>query len=77
MFLILENSNKHNYRVLVERMFKLRAEVFYEKLGWNVVVGKRGEVDIYDDANPAYLMWCNAEKTTLYGCPHHWANSSL
>ncbi|MEE9315395.1 MAG: acyl-homoserine-lactone synthase [Rhizobiaceae bacterium] len=68
MFLILEDSKKHGNRALVERMFNLRAEVFHDKLGWDVEVGKHGEVDVYDDANPAYLMWCNAEQTTLYGC---------
>ncbi len=68
MFLILENHSRLAHKNLVDLMFALRAKVFHDKLGWDVNVGARGELDAYDDATPAYLIWCNDEKTILYGC---------
>lgn len=68
MFLVLQNHTRLLHKNLVDRMFTLRAEVFHEKLGWDVTVGSKGEIDAYDDANPAYLVWCDEEKMTLYGC---------
>lgn len=68
MFLILEDYSRLAHKTLVDRMFKLRAEVFHDTLRWNVSVGPDGEIDAYDSANPAYLVWCDEKKKTLYGC---------
>ena len=68
MFFVLEDHNKNQYVKLYRRMFQLRKEVFAEQLEWDVKSSNLGEIDEYDDCNPAYLVWSNAEKTTLYGC---------
>jgi acyl homoserine lactone synthase len=68
MFFVLEDHNKNDYPLLYQRMFKLRKEIFADQLGWDVKLSDLGEVDVYDDCNPAYLVWSNTEKTILYGC---------
>jgi len=68
MFFILEDHNKHKHINLYQRMFQLRKEVFADQLEWDVDVSNLGEIDCYDDCNPAYLVWTNPQKTTLYGC---------
>lgn len=68
MFFVLEDHNKNKYPMLYQRMFQLRKEVFAEQMEWDVKLTNLGEVDAYDDCNPAYLVWTNADKTTLYGC---------
>lgn len=68
MFMILENQTIGAYPHLIQRMFELRKEVFHDKLGWDVAVGPKGEFDSYDNANPAYLIWCDENQSHLYGC---------
>jgi N-acyl-L-homoserine lactone synthetase len=50
--------------VLAESMFKDRAEQFKNRLDWDVTVSEYGwEKDEYDDLNPLYLIWENADGT--------------
>lgn len=43
-------------------MFRARAEQFKTRLGWDVHVNEQGEErDQYDDLNPLYLIWENAD----------------
>ena len=51
----------------MDRMFKLRKEVFHDQLKWDVSVEGNYERDIYDTKMPAYLVWCNEDRTVLYG----------
>ena len=37
-------------------MFRCRAQVFSERLGWDVVVKDGYERDRFDDENPLYLI---------------------
>ncbi|MEL6948115.1 MAG: acyl-homoserine-lactone synthase [Pseudomonadota bacterium] len=67
MFTIVENHNRHAHRDLIKRMYFLREEVFHNQLGWDVDSGPDGEIDIYDNNNPAYLIWCDEQRRTLYG----------
>lgn len=54
----------HKHPKLAETMFKDRADQFKTRLGWDVEVDERGyERDEYDDINPLYVIWENADGT--------------
>lgn len=57
MIITVNNANRQQHADLVDQMFRLRAEVFHERLGWDVEVTDGQEVDVFDrDADPLYLM---------------------
>lgn len=52
----------HKYPRLADEMFRDRANQFHERLGWDVKVDETGlERDEYDDLNPLYVIWQNAD----------------
>jgi acyl homoserine lactone synthase len=56
MIVLIEKHTAHRYANLMERMFRLRAQVFGDRLGWDVQVVGGLERDKYDDAAPVYLI---------------------
>lgn len=44
------------HRNLLKQMYRLRANVFSERLEWDVTVTDGGERDQYDDLNPTYIL---------------------
>jgi acyl homoserine lactone synthase len=59
MILIIENYNLSRYRPLVDQMFRLRASVFRDRLGWDVSVIDGMERDRYDDLSPVYIIYAD------------------
>ncbi len=57
MIILIEKHNAHRYPTLMERMFRLRARVFCDRLGWDVEVAFGQERDKYDDEAPVYLIY--------------------
>ncbi len=52
----------HKFPALAEGMFRDRADQFKTRLGWDVKVNERGEErDQYDDLNPLYVIWEEAD----------------
>lgn len=52
----------HKFPVLAEGMFRDRADQFKTRLGWDVKVNEDGEErDQYDDLNPLYVIWEEAD----------------
>lgn len=52
----------HKFPALAEGMFRDRADQFKTRLGWDVKVTERGEErDQYDDLNPLYVIWEEAD----------------
>ena len=52
------------YPKLRDTMFRDRADQFHSRLGWEVQVNRAGEErDQYDDLNPLYVVWENADGT--------------
>ena len=52
----------HQFPALRDAMFLARADQFKTRLGWDVNVDAQGfERDQYDDLNPLYLIWENAD----------------
>ncbi len=55
-------SELHKFPRLAKSMFECRADQFKTRLGWEVHVDENGqERDQYDDQNPLYLIWENAD----------------
>lgn len=52
------------FTTLRDTMFRDRADQFHIRLGWEVSVDEQGfERDEYDDLNPLYVIWENADGT--------------
>lgn len=67
MFILVQENDYARYGMLLDRMHRLRKDVFFDRLGWNVTVNGDRERDRYDDIGPAYLLWCDVTRSTLYG----------
>jgi len=62
MILAIEGVDRLAYRELFEQMFRMRAAVFSERLGWDVTVVDGKETDRFDAEDPLYLL-CVDEMT--------------
>lgn len=56
MIVIVNGSERDQHRILVNEMYKQRARVFKDRLGWDVVVRDGLEMDEFDEINPLYLI---------------------
>ncbi|SFE14432.1 N-acyl-L-homoserine lactone synthetase [Roseivivax sediminis] len=56
MILVVDAINKHKFHDVLEEMFRLRARVFGERLGWEVNIVDGMERDQFDDLDPAYAI---------------------
>lgn len=62
MLRYIYGSDLARYPVLADTMFRDRAEQFKMRLGWDVRVNAAGhERDEYDDENPLYVIWQQAD----------------
>lgn len=60
MLRVLEGFEQAHHQDLFDQMFRQRARLFKDKLGWDVKVDARGrEVDQYDQGNTIYLITTN------------------
>jgi N-acyl-L-homoserine lactone synthetase len=67
MIIVVEKYNADKYLHLLDQMFRLRARVFRDKMGWNVNVVDGMERDLYDDLDPAYMLYTDEEETIVKG----------
>lgn len=56
MILAIEGVDRHSYPDLFDQMFRMRAAVFSERLGWDVSVVDGKEIDRFDAEDPLYLL---------------------
>lgn len=56
MIFAIEGVDRHAYPELFDQMFRMRAAVFADRLGWDVTVVDGKEVDRFDDEDPLYLL---------------------
>jgi N-acyl-L-homoserine lactone synthetase len=68
MIIVIEPHNAAEYPKLMEQMFRLRARVFRDRLGWDVQVSDGKERDKYDDEAPVYLIYTDSEAREVKGC---------
>lgn len=67
MFIALEPVHYGQWGGVIDQMHRLRKKVFRDTLEWDVPIHGEYERDHLDDIGPAYLVWCDANATTLYG----------
>jgi acyl homoserine lactone synthase len=67
MLYVVEPKNRSKFEPLLDEMHILRARVFHERLQWDVNVINGREIDVFDDADPVYLLSVNAQTGKLEG----------
>ncbi len=67
MIAVVDESNAHKYSKLLDEMFRLRARIFHDRLGWDVQVRDGKERDKYDDKGPIYLIYTDDEAREVKG----------
>ena len=68
MIIVIQPHNAGEYQKLMEQMFRLRARVFRDRLGWDVQVADGKERDKYDDEAPVYLIYTDDKALDVKGC---------
>lgn len=56
MILIIDALNAHLAEPILEDVYRLRARVFQDRLGWDVKVAYGQERDLFDDLHPAHVV---------------------
>ena len=56
MIVLVNGSERDKQQVLINDMYRQRARVFKERLGWDVEVQDGLEIDRFDACNPLYLI---------------------
>lgn len=67
MLYVVEPKNRKQFEPLLDEMHVLRARVFHERLQWDVNVINGREIDVFDDADPVYLLSVNPQTGKLEG----------
>jgi acyl homoserine lactone synthase len=67
MIVVIEKNNAHKYSNLVDKMYRLRARIFHDRLGWDVQVVNGKERDKYDDEGPVYIIYTDDEAREVKG----------
>ena len=60
MILVVDALNKHLHSDILDEMFRLRARVFGDRLGWDVQIENGREIDAFDYLDPAYVIGLDA-----------------
>src|SRR6056297_2669844 len=56
MIIVIDALNRDRFSDLVKEMYRLRARVFRDRLGWDVKITDEMEMDIFDSLDPAYVV---------------------
>ena len=67
MIYVVDSLNSGSYRTLLEEMYRLRARVFHDRLGWEVKVTDGMEIDEFDAMDPAHVISVDDEGHVV-GC---------
>jgi acyl homoserine lactone synthase len=67
MLKLIEGSYASFFPKEINAMFRNRAETFSDRLGWDVVVQDGYERDVFDDANPLYLVSVDPDTEEYWG----------
>jgi hypothetical protein len=67
MIFTIESVDQYKYPELIDEMFRMRAEVFSGRLGWDVSVENGREIDRFDAEDPLYLLSLNEQSGQLRG----------
>lgn len=61
MILIIDALNNHKFPNILDDMFRLRARVFGDRLGWEVNITDGRERDHFDNLDPVYVVGLDDE----------------
>lgn len=67
MITVIEGVDRDRHPALFEAMFRMRAAVFAERLGWDVNVNNGFEIDRFDAEDPLYLLSVDERTGALQG----------
>ena len=67
MILLINGSEMDRYPRIMSGVFRLRAEIFHSRLGWDVTVKDGLETDQFDEINPLYLVAVDPTATHVRG----------
>ncbi|MCX8503836.1 MAG: hypothetical protein EBU34_03130 [Alphaproteobacteria bacterium] len=67
MIFLVNGSEKEQYSYYINTMHRIRAEVFHERLQWEVNVKNGLEIDRFDEFNPLYLLSIDEETGRIRG----------
>jgi acyl homoserine lactone synthase len=67
MIRIIEGFDRELHPELMDEMFRMRADVFAGRLGWDVTVTDGREIDRFDAEDPLYLFSLHDETEELQG----------
>lgn len=67
MIIVIDGINQHKFKDVLDEMFKLRARVFGDRLGWEVNIQDGRERDQFDALNPAHVVSIDDEGDVV-GC---------
>ncbi|MES0823995.1 acyl-homoserine-lactone synthase [Ruegeria sp. SCP11] len=67
MIIVIDGINQHLFSDVLDEMFKLRARVFGDRLGWEVNIKDGRERDMFDDLSPAHVVSIDDEGEVV-GC---------
>lgn len=67
MIIVVEPHNAEKHGHLLEQMFRMRARIFHDHLGWDVVVKDGMERDKYDEQNPVYIIYTDEDGHRVKG----------
>lgn len=67
MITIVEGVDRDHHPALIDEMFRMRAEVFANRLEWDVTVNNGWETDRFDSEDPLYLLSVDERTGTLQG----------
>lgn len=56
MILVIDALNRDRFQSVIDDMFRLRARVFRDRMGWEVAVHDGREFDLFDNLDPVYLV---------------------
>ncbi len=61
MLIAIDAINRDRFGAVLDEMFRLRARVFADRLGWEVTIQDGMEIDKFDALDPAYLVGLDDE----------------
>jgi acyl homoserine lactone synthase len=67
MILVIDGTNAKKFPNLLRQVYRLRAQVFADRLGWDVTVQNGLETDVFDKLDPAHVVSLDA-KGRVVGC---------
>ena len=61
MIIVIDGLNRHLFGAVLDEMYRLRARVFGDRLGWDVDIRDGKEIDQFDHLDPAYVVGLDDE----------------